>query len=417
MSGGFCRFRIPTKIIIKKNINKNNNNNNNNKKKTLRPKMVKAKNYSSSVIVNKPKKGPIISSNSLTNQNRFASQLAQPFDPSAMGCRVPDPFSFPTATYHLHGNVVLASDVNGCGGLLFMPSPLLSMVDTSKASGGSSIVTSSSFVDIGAAGTSGLTYGATNSTGLGVVLATQRVVSWGIKITNLQPELSATGRIYVALYPACSNIPGEEMLNNAASPINATYITSYCINQVPTAVYNSAIENQPSGAQFGVQDLLHGDLQVVGSYTDPTYFKFKDVATMNNYSSTFVYGTEALSGGGTISNVGNSDVHNMTGGVAICVYYEGMPASTTKVLDIEYIYHLEGSVAGASSKTSPVPSNQVASCVGTTVDIEKAMSAAGRNFGLSWIDKGLAFVNNGIQKAQTFSKSPLGQFARMALGV
>jgi len=55
--------------------------------------------------------------------------------------------------------------------------------------------------------------------------------------------------------------------------------------------------------------------------------------------------------------------------------------------------------------------------VGTTVDIEKAMSAAGRNFGLSWIDKGLAFVNNGIQKAQTFSKSPLGQFARMALGV
>lgn len=339
-------------------------------------------------------------------RNTFSSSLRRPFAPSSMGTRVPDMFSFPTATYHLHGTTVLTtnSTQKTCAAL-FLPNPNVSMIDLNTANGYTSALTTgmSQFA------TNTYVYGATTPATLSSLIDDFRVTSWGIKISNLIPELSATGRVFIYTIPAVDTVPPVEVLNTLAmtGSVVTQQVCSYAVGTLTT----SAVLNLPSCVELSFQDLLHGDIEIGGTYVSPRYFDFKASITPSSGPSGYVnadYVSATSVGAVSIGGSGDRDPARCMGGCHIGIYVEGVPVSTP-VLSVEYIYHLEGSPSLAASSNTPVPSNLTDVIVGSTHIVESAIADTAGSNAFHWIEKGADFLNKGYETATKFANSPAGQ--------
>lgn len=167
-----------------------------------------------------------------------------------------------------------------------------------------------------------------------------------------------------------------------------------------------------------MQDLLHGDLEIQGSYTNPIFFNFKQCNEAVTYSTTAQQGDlhNINTATGTVLSTGMRDPTRMTGGAGIVMYYEGCP-TTGPLFQVEYIYHLEGSPTLGSSATTPVASVPAMSCVGTTNIVEAAMASVAGVRGQRWIDKGLSFANNANSIAKKMTGMGAGRLAMSALSL
>jgi hypothetical protein len=163
----------------------------------------------------------------------FYRALSDPFHPNSLGCQVPDPFPFPTQTFHVHQTTILGASSGTVGGAVFMPNPVFSMIDLLNANNLAThptAVTSTPMTVYSGINTNmaGCLYGAITSTSLNTVYSSYRVVSWGIKISNLQPELSATGRLMLAMVPIGDSVPSQ-----ARNPFRPSWKT-LCVSAAPS---------------------------------------------------------------------------------------------------------------------------------------------------------------------------------------
>jgi hypothetical protein len=378
-------------------VNRNNNSNKKkNTKKMLKPKVV-VKTVS---VPAKPAVSPLVM--------KFSKSLCDPFSPQSLGCRVPDSYAFPTSTYHLHGNETLTTGSEGKFGVLMLPTPNFSMIDTKIDAGVGSSIGGGGMTTFG--GTGSLCYQACTTAALSAQFSTQRVVSWGIKISNLMPELSATGKLFIALVPTSKTIPSEALLQSTS--INLGTICKIVTGMPTNALFTSAIEALPTSMAVTATDLLRGDIGISGSYTSPAFFNLKNtnqVAGVNlaNFGDEFFTST---SGSVTAVATGFTDVNTMLGGVGIVIYGEGFPANTN-CLQVEYIYHLEGSVGFATSAQTLVPSGNPLMPIGTQQIVEMGMSAVAGLRSVGWIAKGMTFLDNAVKTAKRAVNSPLGKIA------
>nr|UJQ92733.1 MAG: hypothetical protein [Narnaviridae sp.] len=325
----------------------------------------------------------------------FAQALSDPFAPSSLGCKVPDPYPFPTQSYHLHQTTVLGTiGSNVAGGVMFLPSPTFSLIDTDHCNNvANNSVISTSFTRFGSVSTNP-NYGLYASTGLSTlagVLETYRVVSWGIKISNLQPELSATGRIIIAMLPIADTVPTTVELSN--STFLTTGLLPVC--GVPMGVLDSAnLLQLPTSLEFTVGDLLHGDLELSGMYTSGSFWNFKTPLTSSTEFTGYTTGDQSSTNGTVVTAVGFKDSTRMCGGVGIAIYYEGIPVNTS-AFQVETIYHLEGTPSITSnSAIAPVPSNMCKPFAGTSNDVEKGMTAVNSvEKAMKYVDRGANFLN------------------------
>jgi hypothetical protein len=400
-------------MTINKKLQKKSN------KVSAKPKIKVSKKFTTTKIP----KAPVLKDYSMAMTQKYGKALSDPFNPNTMGIRCPDSYSFPTATYHLRGNTVLKLNANITTlGAAFLPCPLLSQIDLQYDA---SLYTNPS---IGATGMTQCTssfpvaYGASTPTLLGATLKDYRVVSWGIKIANLQPELTAAGKIYVALVPTSSTIPSPNILGNVS--IASGNLTPLVFGTAATTLNSSQIENLPTGQQFVVQDFLHGDVGIAGSYTNPVFFNFKETTAQTGWSSTQSFATEGVittATGAIASNAGGSiEVNNMSGGVGIIIYGDGLPTSSTSVtniLDIEYIYHLEGTPLPSSTAGTLAAGQGAQACIGSQNIVEMAMSAVSGLKCMSWVEKGAQFLNNARKTVGNVLSSPAGQLAGAFFGL
>jgi len=357
-----------------------------------------------------PKNKPKVPYGIKSNGSPFALALSDPFAPSALGCKVPDPFPFPTQSYHLHQTTVLGTGAsNGTGGVMFLPCPNFSLIDTNHCND----VTQSSVISTGFTRFSTVTtnpnYGLFASTGLTAlagVLESYRVVSWGIKISNLQPELSATGRIMIAMLPIGDTVPTWTDLSNPA--LLTTGLIP--IVGVPMGVLDSASLLQlPTALEF-TGDLLHGDLEIAGMYTNASFWNFRVPLASSTLLTGYTTGDESsVNIGGAVTSMGFKDSTRMIGGVGIAIYYEGIPLSTS-AFQVESIYHLEGTPAiTLNSAIAPVPSNVCKPFAGSSQDVERGMTAVNSvEKVIKYIDRGANFLNK--------NKKILGSIASAARG-
>lgn len=246
----------------------------------------------------------------------------------------------------------------------------------------------------GASGAPFSMFKATTVAAMNAVYGSYRTVSWGIKISNLQPELSATGRIIIAMIPIGDSVPSENELTNVS---NTAAVLTPVFGTATTQLGTSGILQLPSAQLFAVQDLLHGDMEVSGMYTNTSFWQFKTTEARGA-----PYAGHA--GGDSVNinttslltvNSGYKDVNRMPGGCAIAIFYEGIPASTPNVFQVETIYHLEGSPQiSATASTVPVPSGAEKSIVGTTDVVDQVMGVASKLENVfTFITKGADFLN------------------------
>jgi len=367
----------------------NNNNNNKNLNRNNQKSNLKVKTKKSKITIKQAEK-----SNEFNNA--FFKALSKPFDPRSMGCTVPDPFPFPTVTYHLHQTSVI-SQATGVtrGSVMFLPNPVLSMIDTWSLNqtfpGASTGINSTPFSQYGSSDGRRCIYGATTPSSLSNIFSTYRVVSWGVKISNLQPELSATGKLIVALLPLGDTVPAYQ--NIIQSPIIGSSITS--ITGLPVSqIDSSGIIELPTAVQLTVGDLLKGDLEISGMYTNSNFWTFKSTSLYGT-TATSIIGDEVLQTNGSVSSLGFKDDTRCVGGCAIVAYWEGMPVGSLG-FQFETIYHLEGSpVISAGVNNIPIASSVPKPNIGSMARVESAMSEASKISNVyEIINTGMNFLND-----------------------
>jgi len=340
----------------------------------------------------------------------FYNALCDPFDPESLGCQVPDPFPFPTQVYHVHQTTVLgASTGQSSGACMFLPNPVLSLIDLTSANtfntSTNKSVQTTPFTQLAAYSTTTpgcAAYGAIPSANINTVFGDYRVVSWGLKISNLQPELSATGRIIIAYVPVGDTVPTlNDIVTGASGAIIGSVYTPIC-GSPASVLGSSAILELPTAVEFTVGDLLHGDLELSGMYTNSSFWSFKTTLGAGSASGTQVMGDDLslITLTGLVGTVGYKDLTRSNGGAAIVIYFEGLPLSTTSAFQVESIYHLEGSPQIASSlNTALVPSIVRKATIGSSVGVEQAMTKA------SSIDKVVKFIGQGANFLNKNQKS------------
>jgi len=332
--------------------------------------------------------------------NPFTRALVDPFNPKSLGIQVPDPFPFPTTTYHTHQTNVIGTPTGSTiGSVLFLPNPIISMIDYTHLSNmvsGYNSVTATPMYQYGSVSTNSASalYGATSPNDLNAKFCDYRVVSWGLKITNLQPQLTATGRLIISHIPIGDEVPSVNSLTNATASTCADSITGLSVG----TLMSSAPLQLPTVLEIAVCDLLHGDLEVSGMYTNSNYWTLK--STKN--TPALVGATTMSSDEGLISNVngaavfsGLKDPTRCVGGCAISIYFEGMPAATANLFQVETIYHLEGTPQlSSSSDSSLVPSNMPKASIGSTIQVERSLCVASQPSSIfHFIRRGAEFIN------------------------
>jgi len=330
---------------------------------------------------------------------QFYNALTNPFDPNSMGCQVPDPFPFPTATFHVHQTTVIGNTTGTSGSVAFLPNPVFSMVDLTQINNlvaGSKVVQNTPFNHFGSntSYAASALYGAVSPTALSSVFSDFRVVSWGIKISNLQPQLSATGRMMIAMIPIGDTIPSYPILSNSG----IAGVVTPVFGMDPQYVATSNILELPTGFEITVGDLLHGDLEVSGMYTNSEFWTFKTSVLDSNPVDNVIEGDDvALNlGGGTLYSIGYKDMTRSKGGAAIVIYYEGMPSATQNCFQVETIYHLEGTPNfSGNANNALISSTNRKTNIGSTNVVEQVMARASKiENTVSWITKGAQFLND-----------------------
>jgi len=306
----------------------------------------------------KPKisRGPMQSKRS---RSAFAAAILNPFDPASDGCRVPAyGQTSGTITSRIKGEIIIGGVGNAVstGGLVFYPNLLYSFLDVNRCNGGNSAFTTSA-VQFGA---NPSCYGVCNAANLSAIYSSARIVSWGIRIQQQQPQSTCTGRFVIVKIPCINEDFSIGALTNVAMGNNSTAFIQPT-GFPNTLLFNSStIMNVPDSEVFACADLYQEDLIVPGKPVNPIVYDYRSTLNQNSYTATTSIGQDYLvtsaTGAGVAGTYGWNDTLSCQGGEAICFYWEGVPISTTiPSFLIEYVYHLEGTpVVSAGLNSNPV---------------------------------------------------------------
>ena len=205
----------------------------------------------------------------------FVSALTNPFATSSRACRVPDGYHFPTSTLTLAGEFVVGASTAGVAGafsLMMLPNPFISVLDVNGAN-----ITNNGMYAMPA---SSSIYGATQASNFVLSYASYRVVSWGIQVQSMLPELTGIGRIGICHMP-CTEDPPPYGLVNQIGATNLVTVQSAFIGTT-SLITPSNIYNLPYSEVFNMQTLFRGDVQVCGLHNNSAvFYDFKSLDNDN----------------------------------------------------------------------------------------------------------------------------------------
>jgi hypothetical protein len=318
----------------------------------------------------------------------FARVIADPFNPDNNGARVPDSYNFPTTTGHCHYEAQLTTSSSGVSSSVFYPSPLLA----------ASLKAGNITTGLSAFSSNTSDYYFTSRSTLNSTFESYRVVAFGVKISNLQPELSATGRVIVTPLPINGPPIGYDFYNGATAALN--FLTQNTVGLTVAQLSSSQMLTMPQSIEIPVQDLLHGDVEFHMIPTNKIFYKFKNLNSQA-FSSTqnMVESGEALYATSTGTIAGGvaeaQDNMNMDGGVALNVTLLGGPNSSV-ALQIEVIVYVEGiPVVNSAVPTLTLTSPMVEAGCDSQVD---AGLMEGRTTGfMKFLDRASTFLTQPLR--------------------
>lgn len=322
----------------------------------------------------------------------FRASLVDPFSIDARGARVPDLYSFPTATYRLQTSMLLGTGLSSFGAT-FLPSPFLTVIDNTVAfTAGASVTISGPGGMRPFAGATGF-YAFTTPAQMSGIANNFRVVGGGIKIRNLIPELTATGRVYVAVLPvADGGVPNYMACENAVFT-NTSYSSVARNMGLPTSaqLLSPSLQMYPMSHDYTVGQMVGShEIDVNFSIFHPNFFRFKpsNIGT-SNFDGVLreaddVFWTSAT-GVVSTNTSGNKEGMQCDGGGAIVIFCDGFPISTSAPIEVDVCLHLETTpVVTPTSITAnlgiiPESDNPPRSAVGSSAMVEHEISEARRH--------------------------------------
>lgn len=280
---------------------------------------------------------------------QFALAMRNVFDPRAEGVRVPDLYSFPVETGHLHGRFTCNANASAKISAAFMANPVLSMVDLNAMTGSSSCLSVTSMTPYNGGNT--FLYGATTPASLDTKFNAARVVAAGIKIRVAQAEGVRTGVVIFAPFACVGDIPGYVLLNNSTI-VGADAASGAIIGGGnPSSVSSPALLGMPGAFMMSLADLGSKDVNLPFRILNEIGHQFTNTNQATTYNATTNYGT-SVAITNTTGAVVYEDLENLTssegwsGWFVYCDQFNDTTA-TDAILSGEYYYHLEGTPATA----------------------------------------------------------------------
>lgn len=309
----------------------------------------------------------------------FRLALRDPFAAGAVGARVVDSFTLPTATYHVRGSVKVTTNSSGDAFFALLPSPCLTFIEPAANFGGPTI---SGLVSFSQNGYGPTTPGAAyilSPTQLAYSLTEYRTVSWGVRIIAKDTATSTKGKVYVAMVPTTENAPSWNTFETVTGTADA--IGEYTIGMSVNSI--NSVVNLPGVKTFSMQDLLRGEVMLCGTPTSPSFYQFKGTADRSavSWNAGQVLADEGVynSSTGLVNPTagGRKDIASLRGGRAMIVFATGMPGNTNE-LDLEIVFHLEGTpnVVGAGPGQNALVPSAMRPAFGSTNLVEKIISVA-----------------------------------------
>lgn len=283
--------------------------------------------------------------------------LLDPFDTRAEGARIPDLYCTATSCYHLRGIIPISSTPSGTCAFALLPSPLVSAMDTSSAAGGNTCIGTGASMSWFTANPS--VYYATTNTNLQAIYSTQRLVAAGWKIRVVVPPLNRAGKIIVVPLPMVDEVPGWNILQSVTGQASNVAAAIFGSSNI-TGIASSSILALPGAKEYSLEELAQTDILLRDRPTGARAFDFHSTSTSIGWgANTNLSDLTAVSGalGGVTTNVAYDwkDPTSMVGHTGYIIVGLGLSASLPS-LDIEYVYHLEGTPSIQTSTLAPVTS-------------------------------------------------------------
>jgi len=317
---------------------------------------------------------------------QYARALVDPFDPQVVGVRVPEPFAVPTSTRHIrqtYSIVPVASNAY----FKVLPHPCFAMVYRTDvcsvagvtASGGSANngFQTDNFGTLAGVANAGFVSPVTLQ-GLSGALSNWRVVAWGVRVRPSVTYTNASGRLFVANVPVAGEMPINGLLSaqtGVVPGVVGAMVVSQCVD--PSGGTKGLLD-MPRSMQAQLTELVEqGGYQISAPPAGPDFQKFRpapyqyDGSNYNSYgvidavaakstnnSAGLLQGTQNAVTPPTIGNTLNilaiaAGSGSVDGWSAVDVAATGLP-NATACLDVEVVYHLEGTPVVAAGVPVPV---------------------------------------------------------------
>jgi hypothetical protein len=284
-----------------------------------------------------------ISSRALT---QYARALQNPFDPKVIGVRLPNEFATQTVPFHVCGFAAVGCSSGTGSGYMFTASPLVACYDFAG---------SMANIDMDSYTAAPTVYSALSEASLLTAYDSYRVVSVGYKIRNLLPSTATPVTVQMTVLPAVSHGVSPQILTVAGAGVIAgtselaTAVTGVVSSTVSR--FGGAITTTPNFQRFTSQDVISNAVIVALRPTDPRAFEFRNTynsaALGNILATTYVSDSVVENTDGSVGNsyASNPDTYTPAGFSVLCLdLINGGYTETNNpaVLEIEFIYHMEG---------------------------------------------------------------------------
>jgi hypothetical protein len=291
----------------------------------------------------------------------YRTSVLNPFAPRSRGIKAPDGFMFPTITKCLKGKFTVGSNANGIAAIAAICNPVISIMDLPAFNSASPSISSAGSLSQFGLNTS--IYGGTAAANLVNDFESYRVVAAGVKLKVVMPELTRTGIVTCAPFISLGNTPGINAITGAGMTNPNSYST-FLGGILPGVAGSGAILELPGAFEVSMTDLGREAVILPFKPASSISSVFHGTDVVTSYNATqFVASNELITGLGVASSATNTDVANAAGFTGWIIFIDGLPVTTSNILVVEYVYHLEGvpSIAGGTvavpvSDSTPTPS-------------------------------------------------------------
>jgi len=364
----FCKY-IPTKVIIRTKSRPAGKSAGTSKKAARPPRARTAPRATQHAAVSPSPRGAIVRRKPLdVDAGQYAIAYNEPFSEHALGARVPGLHSIESVTYCAKGRCGLQI-ANGAGALLFTPNPILSAVDLGQMlASAPNMINPSQYIYciaspptvnatklVGGASNSPF-YGAVTNTLLSAQLGTYRTVGAGLKISSALALSTVPQRVIIAPVPFSSDsgVISDDLLNGPSSLLQPAIQVMTGI--LPAALSSAGVLNMPGAFEFTTAQLYDKELVLPFRVSSEAAFDMRLAASFISgvilneivgQASAFFTST-GVSVASQSAELGPTSNNGWVGWVVYCEPISGS-LPTGAVIDVEYIYHLEGSPNLAST--------------------------------------------------------------------